>query len=188
MSDRRRVTNWKKEVRDAYRAYGAVVLSSPRGRGGGRLTDYRFPDGAVFFIPNDVDQGWAKKQLAVLRERYGSTGPVHRSQYERRGGAPKVDLDRLVASEHAKQRLHEMQEQARSVNGRLKVSCELRDVLYAIRLGTPFWSPVHESWTWEYGDLAVSVVESPVGFTITTVMWSRPELFEALPRVEKAGL
>lgn len=171
--------DWKRTVRDAYRDHGAIITGRTR-----EATRYLFPDGATFIIPNSVDPRWAKRTLAMLRDRYGSSGPQHRSRYERRGNAPRVDLDRLTASEHAKQRLHEMQAQAA---GRRDVSCGMRDVLYAIRLGTPYWSPTHSTWLWEYGDLAVAVAEVDAGFVITTVMWSRPELFAVMPRPEKKG-
>lgn len=173
--------DWKRTVRDAYREHGGIVNGHTR-----EATRYLFPDGATLILPNSVDPRWAKGQLGMLRERYGSSAQ-HRSRYERRGNAPRVDLERLTASEHAKQRLHEMQAQAASRRYELSVSCEMRDVLYAIRLGTPYWSPVHGTWLWEYGDLAVAVAETDAGFTITTVMWSRPELFAVMPRPEKKG-
>jgi len=176
------MADWKRVVRDAYRDYGGVVYDHSR-----ESVRYIFPDQAVHVLPNSVNPGWAKAQLAMLRERYGQVGPQHRSRYERRGNAPRVDLERLTASEHAKQRLREMQEQAAARRRELKVSCGMRDVLYAIRLGTPYWSPVHGTWLWEYGDLAVAVAETDAGFTITTVMWSRPELFAVMPRPEKKG-
>jgi hypothetical protein len=176
------MTDWKRTVRDAYRDYGATAFDRTR-----HTTRYRFPDGAMYVIPHTVDERWAKRQLALLQNRYGQAGPAHRSRYERRGGAPRVDLERLTASEHAKQRLHEMRQQAASVRASVRVSCDMRDVLYAIKLGTPYWSPDHETWLWEYGDLAVAVAETDIGFTITTVMWARPELFAVMPRPEKKG-
>lgn len=173
---------WKRTLRDAYRDYGAVSIERSK-----NIARYRFPDGAIHVIPHQVDEGWAKRQLALLRDRYGNTGPAHRSRYERRGNAPRVDLERLHATDHAKQRLREMQEQAAAGRRELRVSCDMRDVLYAIKLGTPYWSPTHETWLWEYGDVAVAVAEVDNGFVITTVMWARPELFAVMPRPEKRG-
>jgi hypothetical protein len=170
--------NWRKTIRDAYRDYGGVVVSRGSGRGSKGLVDYRFPDGAIFYLPNDVDPGWAKKQLGVLQQRYGRRVEAHSSM--RRNGRPELDLEQVHVSDHARERLALMDAQA---------GVDRREFLRCLTLPqTVLWSDVHDSWLFVRERLAVAVKESRHGgHVVPTVMWATQDMFEAHPRPERRG-
>lgn len=163
----------KKLLRGLFREAGASVQSKSR-----QGTEYwQFPDGAIIIVPHNVTHPQAVGFARQVRERYGPTRSAEFSHLAS-GGAPRIDFERLSASEHAKGRLALMKRQA---------GVELREVLHCLRLPERvLWSDEHGSWLWVRDRLAVAVAESGDGFVITTVMWSTADLFVQHPRPEAA--
>jgi len=114
----------------------------------------------------------------MLRERYGRVKEAHGGM--RRNGRPELDLEHVHVSDHARERLALMDEQA---------GVDRREFLRCLTLPqTVLWSDVHESWLFVRDRLAVAVKESRHGgHVVPTVMWATQDMFEAHPRPEKEG-
>jgi hypothetical protein len=150
---------------------GATVVD--RDRFGCR---WQLPDGYRVYVSDSVRMGTAKQYLREAQDRLGRTsGPWEPGL--KTSGHPTLDLEKVVASEHAKERLHLMQRQH---------PIDLRDVLYALKLPERvLWSPKHESWAWVRGDIAVPISFTPSGSqVIRTVLWASEELWQSNPRPE----
>jgi len=149
-------------------------VNTARGRRTG-IVDWHLPDGYVFRLDDDLPAVKCMHEAGRLRKRYGiETGWT---PGDHRSGKPVLDLERLTASQHAKDRLALMQSQA-------KVTFE--DILLALRAPERVtWSEIHDSWIWVRDELAIPVSFDDSGFgTIRTVLWASQELFEQNPRPE----
>lgn len=160
----------RKVQRSILRQYGAHVVSKQR-----EHTTWQMPDGARIVVRDTDHHGTVAKRLEELRSRYG---PVEQTnsidRFGTRANKPDLDLNRVVASTHAKERLALMQSQA-------KVT--FQEVLHAIRIPERvLWSDRHGSWMWVRDRLAVAVVETGDSFVITTILWTSNDLFEQYPR------
>jgi hypothetical protein len=137
---------------------------------------WELPDGYRIHFPDTTKMGVAKLYLREVRDRLGRTSRPWEPGLKT-SGHPTLDLEKVVASEHAKERLHLMQRQH---------PIDLRDVLYALKLPERvLWSPKHESWVWVRGDIAVPISFTPSGSqVIRTVLWASEELWQSNPRPE----
>jgi hypothetical protein len=172
-----RARNPKKLVRAVVREAGGRVAFNDR-----HGTAYVFPDGWVVRLEDRNAQSWtaAREVEAKVRERYGTRGaPDYADRvFVDRPGKPDLDLGRLVATDHAKERLDLMRRQA---------GVTFEELMMAIRVPERVrWSDTHRSWVWIRGRLAVPVVRNADKFVITTVLWSADDLFEQHPRNGKA--
>lgn len=159
----------KKLLRKTFRDYGARVhLNAPEG------THWIFPDGAVIIVSHNPSATWAAAQIRKLAGRYERLKRTEHRHLDRRPRKPLMDLERVAASEHAKQRLRLMQGQA---------DVAFQEVLLCLRVPERvLWSEQHQGWLWVRDRLAVAVAEDGDRFVITTVLWSRSELFDLYPR------
>lgn len=161
----------KKQLAKLIRDHGGSVAQKAR-----MGTTYAMPDGAAVYVPDSLTYPQFIDQRRALHRRYGvvsSGGPASRVS---RSGRPKLDFERLSASDHAKIRLAQMKRQG---------GVEFREVLHCLRLPERvLWSVDHGTWLWTRDRLSVAVAETPGGFVITTVMWSSSELFDRFPRPE----
>lgn len=165
--------SYYKRTTTALKSYGAVP-SVREARG----TVYLFPDGYRLYVYHQIDQKGSRALLSDVGARYGRRHPQAWKAGVRVSGAPNIDLERVVASDHAKERLRLMQSQRR---------VDLRDVLYALKLPERvLWAPRHNSWAWVRGDIAVPITFAADGSqVIRTVLWASEELWESNPRPEK---
>lgn len=160
----------KKTARDVFRSYGATILErTPYG------TNYQFPDGRTLHVNDNASPGWVAAQIRNLRDWYGEPdGERPAVKGANRPGKPRLDLERVRASNHAKERLALMQQQG---------GVTYREVLLALRAPERvLWSEPDGSWLWVRDRLAVAVAEAGEWFVITTVLWSTRDLFEQYPR------
>lgn len=165
----------KKLLRKVFREYGAT-RERLSGRDARDVARWVFPDGRSVGEPADPSPQWVAAQIQTCQERYGFLPGGANAGLVKRSGRPRIDLDRLVASEHAKERLRLMQDQA---------DVSFQEVLHCIRLAERvLWSDVHGTWLWVRGRIAVAVAEEGDRLVITTVMWSSDELFQEFPRPE----
>jgi hypothetical protein len=159
----------QKRASQIFRDRGAVVTERHR-----YWTTYKFPDNRTVSISKDERVAVTLAKIKDAQERYGYDTPDLFREYVSTGGKPRLDLDNLVASTHAKERLALMQQQSKIT---------YQEVLHTLRLPERvLWSPVHESWCWIRGRIAVAVADSRGTQLITTVMWTSQELFEENPR------
>lgn len=162
----------KKFVKVCLEQLGAEIIE--RDKYGNR---WKLPDDYRVYVRDNLSMGAAH---AVVKEAQLRIG--HQSRPWAAGvkaaGHPRLDLEKVVASEHAKDRLKLMRSQHR---------IDMRDVLYALRLPEKvLWSPRHESWAWVRGDIAVPVAFPESGAqVITTILWASDELWVSNPRPEK---
>lgn len=142
-----------------------------------RGTTFEFPDGYRAYVFHAIENRAASAFLSDIEARYGRPARDWQAGVKV-AGRPELDLERVIASEHAKERLRLMQTQRR---------IDLRDVLYALRLPERvLWSPKHKSWAWLRGDIAVAVTFTHDGSqVIRTILWTSDELWESNPRPEK---
>lgn len=138
---------------------------------------YIFEDNYRLFVAHQERTTDAVSKLGGLRHRYGPTTSTQLAGLTNRPRKPVLDLNRLVASGHAKERLTLMKRQA---------GVEFTEVVLCLRAPERImWAPDHEAWVWVGGRLAVPIKETSDGFLITTVLWSTNDLFAAHPRPEK---
>lgn len=160
-----------KVVAKTFRAMGARVVG-PHQRG----TTYQFPDGATKHVPTNMKPVTARGMLGWARDRYGHLEPDTPFSAEKvKGGSPRVDLNRVVASNHAKERLALMRSQAR---------IEFSDILMALRAPIrTLYSEKHSSWLWVGERITVAAHVNQDGFAvISTLLWSTRELWNQNPR------
>jgi len=166
----------RKEARRVFRQYGAVVVpNTSKG-----TVVYEFPDMARVTVYARDHHGVVVSKIREVKRRYGEIRSTELTGLAKASHAPRLDLENLSASDHAKDRLRLMQSQA-------KVT--FSDVLHALRLPErTLWSDKHESWVWIRHPIAVAVREnySGIGHTIVTVLWSDNELFDLHPRPKEA--
>lgn len=136
---------------------------------------YRMPDGARIDVPKNIGPGAARVLLSRIQFEYGHKRGVPLGDARKASRAPRIDLERLTASDHAKDRLRLMQRQG---------SVTFQEVLRALRLPERvLWSETHQSWLWVRDRLAVAVWVAANGHaTIGTIMWATADLWEANPR------
>lgn len=160
--------NPRKDARRVFRQYGGTQTVHRN------ITQWAFPDGFVLVLEPGDSFGAIASKIKTVQERYG----VQRREMgglAKVGRAPRLDLENLTASDHAKERLRLMQSQ-RTVT--------FRDVLHVLRLPERvLWSEKHNSWVWVRDDLAIAVRDHfGGGHIITTVLWSKQELWDSHPR------
>jgi len=159
----------RKEARRFFREYGGKVLTYHR-----HVTDWQFPDGFIVRLGDDDHHGVVARKIAEVRNRYGRHDSVELTGLQKVGNAPRLDLKRLHASDHAKERLRLMQSQRR---------VSFTEVLHTLRLPERvMWSERHESWVWIRHPLAVAVCSVPDGHLIKTILWADNDLFALHPR------
>lgn len=160
-----------RQVVDAWRKCGGV--EDFRGKGG---VQYRFPDGAIKWAPFDCTQPLANHLIGTAFTTYKPKSHTNFRNTTRQGAAPTIDLERLTASNHAKDRLKLMRAQ--------NPNLDYRDVLHAIRLPHKVtYSTEHHSWIWVGEQVSVAVhVQADGSAVIATVLWSTDELWESHPR------
>lgn len=152
-----------------FRDRGAVVTENAR-----QWTTYTFPDQYTVTIGRNERIALTLAKVKDVQERYGFDQSDNFGQMGTRPGKPVIELERLVASAHAKERLALMQRQA---------GVDMREILLCLR--TPqrvLWSDDHESWLWIRDRIAVPVKEVGDRFIITSVLWGTRELFDKYPR------
>lgn len=165
----------RKLARRVFREYGAVVQE--HNDHGSPV--YLFPDGMRITVPSNALMGWVAAKCRDVEARYGKKAGTQFGLLSTRPGKPHLDLERIIASAHAKQRLSTMRTQANITFG---------EVLMALRIPERvLWSPSHGSWLWVRGRLAVAIAEDGDTFVITTVLWSSTELFEQHPRPKESA-
>lgn len=160
----------RKYVRSQFENMGAVINNRTN-----YGVQYKLPDGYLLHVPNRVLMPAAKTYVREAREH--CTNKQWRPGVKA-SGHPELDLELVVASDHAKERLRLMQSQRR---------IDMRDVLYAMKIPEKvLWSPKHATWVWVRGDIAVPVSFTPQGAqVIRTILWASDDLWESNPRPEK---
>lgn len=166
--------NPTKEVERLCRQLGAIrERRTPYG------VEYRFPDGALRHVDSNMKPQIAAAAMRSITETYGRPKADRQFARDLRASAPPVDLKRMKATDHAKERLAQMRGQVPDLN--------FTEILYALRLGHTRWSAEHGSWLWIGDRVTVAAHVSDDGFTtITTLLWSTSELWALNPRPEKA--
>ncbi|MCS4277396.1 hypothetical protein M2390_002602 [Mycetocola sp. BIGb0189] len=145
-----------KDFRDGYRTY------------------YRMPDGAQVFFESTAHMGAARAFVRGLRDRYPSASSTPFVQVKD-GPCPVLDLERVTASAHAIERQTLMQGQG---------GLTFQEILHALRIPERVrYSPTHHSWMWigERVTVAAHVKEDGAA-VISTLLWSKTELWDAFPR------
>lgn len=140
-------------------------------------SDFIFDDGFSVRLPNDTTPAAAERIVNTLRARYGRIGDRPSEHLSDRPRKPRLDLRRLVASDHAKLRLAQMRRQAAVTDEELLLCLRAPE---RVR-----FSDRHGTWVWVRDRLAVAVKETPSVFVVTTILWSTESLFDANPRPEK---
>jgi len=137
---------------------------------------FQFRDGRCQFVHFNVTAHVARNLIGDVRQQYGHSRGVGKFKDPK---APRIEIARLRASEHAKSRLALMQRQQQ---------VSFNELVHA--LVTPVevrYSGLHESWIWCGHRVAVAVALDADGApVITTVLWATRELWDAAPRPEKA--
>lgn len=135
---------------------------------------YRGADGAQFHVPEGLSAGTAIRVVGNARQHLGLSSNVRRQVEEK----PSLTRGRIRFSEHARDRWALMRQQA---------------AVGAVELEACLFTPDHvehstkdaDSWLFSTARLT-AVVAFPEGRepVLTTVLWSRGELFDANPRPE----
>jgi hypothetical protein len=126
-------------------------------------------------VPKNIGAGSARAMLSDLQRVYGRHRDDTLGDARHRSGAPRIDIENLHATDHARERLVLM----RSQDG-----LTFREVLEALRIPERvLWSDRHHSWVWVRDRVAVAAWVDRSGHgTIGTILWARAELLEANPR------
>lgn len=165
----------RREARRVFKSYGARVAAAQDRTG----VTYEFPDGARFSLGEHESERSLSTKVSNVRHRYGLIPSKQLVGLSKVGNAPRLDLERLHASEHAKDRLALMQSQAKVTYA---------DVLHTLTLPERvLWSERHDSWVWLRHPLAVAVCEVRDGLLIKTILWSSNELFALHPRPKESA-
>lgn len=159
----------RKEARRVFRQYGGAPEFYHK-----HVTDWLFPDGFRIRLGDDDHHGVVRSKIGQVRTRYGHQQSKELGGLSKAGNAPRLNLEKLHASDHAKDRLKLMQSQ-RTVT--------YTDVLHALRLPEKvLWSEKHGSWVWLRDPIAVAVTQVPNGHLITTILWADNDLYALHPR------
>ena len=159
----------RKLARKVFREYGGRVHIADKWG-----THYIFPDGSTVLLGDNDHHGIVIEKVETVRARFGGLPGQQFGRLGTRPHKPSLDFDRLVASDHAKERLRLMQRQA---------AVSFAEVLLTLR--TPervLWSDKHESWLWVRDRIAVAVKDTGQQLVIATVLWTTHDLWEANPR------
>lgn len=145
-----------------------------------RGVEYTFPDGAVHLVRTGITPQAADKMVRDMRHRYGRPERALRGEQVRGAAVPAVDMTKLAATEHARQRLALMKRQG---------GVEMREVMSALVCPMRvLWSDAHGTWQWVGERIAVVAHVTDDGVTvIRTILWSTTELWAQHPRPERAG-
>lgn len=169
--------NPAKTLDKEFRAMGASRQTVKNG------VEYQFTDGCRRFVPHSIRNSAAVQILNDARNRYGNPN-THRSalgpaEKVKTYNRPNIDLENLVASDHAKERLTLMRRQVRDLT--------FAEILQAIRdPQRVMWSHPHRSWIWVGERIAVAVTITPEGVSvIRTLLWATEQLWEDNPRPER---
>lgn len=159
-----------KFVQQRFKERGAVPAHKDA-----RGTMWRFPDGRHVHVPRQVSMTAAAGFVRDIAPDHAVTNRQAFAGGKVRGPKPRLDLEKLTASAHAKERLALMQSQ---------VALTFADVLYALRCPERvLWSDVHESWVWVGSKVALPLSFDSRGHAIIrTVLWSQQELWAIAPR------
>jgi len=159
----------RKLASQTFRGRGAVVTENNR-----QWTTWAFPDNRTVTITKNEPITLTLAKVKDAQERYGYDTRDNYASMTKRPHTPAIDLERVVASAHAKERLALMKRQA---------GVDMREILLALR--TPqrvLWSDEHDSWLWIRDRIAVPIKEVGDRFIITSVLWGTRELFDRYPR------
>lgn len=155
-----------------FRDRGAVVTERAT-----QWTTYTFPDHYTVTIGKNERVALTLAKVNDVQQRYGFDRRAQYSTMGTRPGKPVLDLERVVASDHAKERLALMQRQA---------DVTMREILLCLRAPERvLWADDHDSWLWVRDRLAVPIKEAGDRFIITSVLWSTRELFDQNPRPQE---
>ncbi|MGX9346599.1 hypothetical protein [Microbacterium sp. KNMS] len=157
-------------------------LGGRRGRRERDGTVWVFPDGAAKFVRDSEPGLAASRAMQWAAERYGQPAPAYEpGERVRRREAPVLDLERVVASEHAKERMALMRRQ----DGRATFRDLMATLACPVRV---VWSETHGSWVWVGGRLAVPVrVRADGSAVILSVLWATGDLWAENPRPERVA-
>lgn len=163
------VKNPKKYLRQSFAEMGAEVHS--RDKFGAR---WRFPDNYVVYISDTLHPNRVMSLIGEMNQRYG-VKKYPSKMGVRQQGAPRLDMERLTASEHSKGRLRLMNEQA---------GLDIREVLFVLKCPQKvLWQARHQSWCWVGERVALPMSFDDTGHaTIRTIIWTTDELWEENPR------
>lgn len=162
---------------------GGVVTSRTKNKARWHSTDgtqYTFPDGHTVFVRKDISMRNAESLLSDTYVHFGME-PLEAKVVPVRDTTPRppvINLNRLVATVHAQQRLKLMRSQ-QGVR-----SSELLEVIQHPERVT--YSEHHSSWVWYGHRVALAIVNEAGRSVITTVLWARQDLWAENPRPEKA--
>lgn len=167
MSDRLAIKHPQKWVRKQFRELGL------RPSGGHGSSFFTAETGHGFRIPPSMSSGTAIRIVADARVALG----LSRSIVEEKSTVPVLKKGQLRFSEHAAERWALMKTQAAVSSVELEAALFTPgEVAYSVKRG---------SWLFITARLKVAVIITDTGYPIvTTVMWSREELFEKHPRPE----
>lgn len=169
--------NRTKDIEKFFRQVGG--RRGRRERGG---TEWLFPDGAAKFVRDSEPGTSASRMMQWAVERYGHpTATFIPGERVKRSEVPTLELERVVASEHAKERMALMQRQ----DGRASFRDLMETLACPVRVQ---WSEVHGSYVWVGARLAVPVrVRFDGSAVILSVLWATGELWSENPRPERAA-
>lgn len=162
------------------------VVSARKVKQGNRApngTEYTLTTGRVVFVSDNISQASASSLLADIRKEAGVARPntTPKVLREERTPKPVINLNRLVASKHAKLRYALMKAQSPK-------HCNDDELLYTLRCPLRAeYSPRHGSWIFVGEHISVAVVDNEGRTEVKTLLWSKSELWDAFPRPEKAG-
>lgn len=145
-----------------------------------RGVEYTFPDGAVRLIRPGITPQSVSTIIRDAQHRYGRPDRALRGEQVRGSAVPTVDMTKLSATEHARERLALMKRQGGVGMGEITTAlvCPTRVL----------WNDVHGTWQWVGDRVAVVAHITDDGVTvIRTILWSTTELWAQHPRPEKAG-
>ncbi|MCJ1709285.1 hypothetical protein [Microbacterium sp. VKM Ac-2923] len=161
-----------KAVEKAFRDLGATKETQRHG------VNYTFPDGATKLVPQNLRWGHAHELMSEATRRYGYAPRGVAGTQERGRDVPQLDLRRLDATPHAKERMNLMRRQAG-----IRVEEVMTTLVCPIRV---MWSRAHGSWVWVGERVGVAVQFRDNGHAeIRTLLWSTAELWELHPRPQK---
>lgn len=150
------------------------AMGARRGDRTPNANTYMFPDGAVLFVPRNVGPGGARAMLQRAREKYGSSPLDPLSMAVHRPGAPTIDLNRMIATQHAMERFDLMRAQA---------NLTYTELLEALRIPERvLWSERHGRWLWVRGRIAVVAGVHDGNTTVVTILWTTQDLWDSNPR------